>query len=366
MSLSIFDVAIAFGDRRVLQGETLHVPTASILAVVGASGSGKTTLLRVVAGLERPDHGRIEIDGDDVTDWPTHRRRVGLVFQDNQLFPHLNVADNVAFGLRTAGWARHDVEHRVAELLDAVGLADRGDQSIDTLSGGEAKRVALARTLAPMPRVVLLDEPFAGLDDDRRLHLAGVVRQMLHTSNTTALLVSHDPSDVATVADGIHRLGSRESVTVVSVPVATIRPLRREVLRAGMTNQSVEFDGDEEPDTFHLAAFDPSGRVLATSTWLRRDHPRSTGPRTYQLRGMATTVDQQSRGLGARLIDEGLARLHQRQVDVVWANARDAALDFYRRQNFEVIGDGFVESVTGLPHHVVMRSVVADAGDLSS
>lgn len=366
MSLSVVDVGIAFGDRRVLENESLHVPTGSILAVVGASGSGKTTLLRVVAGLERPDHGRVEIDGEDVTHWPTHRRRVGLVFQDNQLFPHLNVADNVAFGLRTVGWTRHDAEQRVTELLDAVGLSDRGDQSIDTLSGGEAKRVALARTLAPMPRVVLLDEPFAGLDDERRLHLAGVVRAMLHTSRTTALLVSHDPSDVATVADGIHRLGVGESVTVVSVPVETIRPLRREVLRAGMANQSVEFDGDDDPDTFHLAAFDTSGRVLATSTWLRRDHPQSTGPRTYQLRGMATAVDQQSRGLGARLIDEGLIRLRDREIDVVWANARDAALDFYRRQNFDVIGNGFIESVTGLPHHVVMRSVAADAGGLSS
>ncbi len=366
MSLSIIEVGIAFDGRTVLDRESLHVPTGSILAVVGASGSGKTTLLRIVAGLERLDHGRVDIDGEDVTHWPTHRRRVGLVFQDNQLFPHLDVADNVAFGLRTAGWTRHEVARRVAELLDAVGLADRGNQSTSTLSGGEAKRVALARTLAPLPRVVLLDEPFAGLDDERRLHLAGVVRQMLHASETTALLVSHDQSDVTAVADGVHRLGTHQTVTVVSVPVETIRPLRREVLRAGMVDQSVEFDGDNDPDTFHLAAFDPSGRVIATSTWLRRGYPSSPRRAAYQLRGMATAVDQQSRGLGARLIDEGLRRLCDRHIDVVWANARDAALDFYRRLNFEVIGDGFVESVTGLPHHVVMRSVAADAGGLSS
>ena len=366
MSLSIIDVGIAFGERTVLDRESLHVPTGSILAVVGASGSGKTTLLRIVAGLERPDHGRIEIDGDDVTKWPTHRRRVGLVFQDNQLFPHLDVADNVAFGLRTAGWTRPDVTKRVAELLDAVGLSDRRDQSIATLSGGEAKRVALARTLAPMPRIVLLDEPFAGLDDDRRLHLAEVVRHMLQGSGTTALLVSHDRSDVEAVADGIHRLGTHDAITVLSVPVETIRPLRREVLRAGMANQSVEFDGDDDLDTFHLAAFDTTGRVLATSTWLRRDLSSAPGRNAFQLRGMATATDHQSRGLGARLIDEGLTRLETRQVDVVWANARDAALDFYRRMNFQVYGDGFVESVTGLPHHVVMRSMSGRAGDISS
>ena len=366
MSLSVVEIGKAFEDRPVLDQESLYVPTGSILAVVGASGSGKTTLLRIVAGLERPDHGRVEIDGTDVTDWPTHRRRVGLVFQDNQLFPHLNVAENVAFGLRTAGWQRSDLARRVSELLDAVGLSDRADQSIDTLSGGEAKRVALARTLAPMPRVVLLDEPFAGLDDERRLHLAVVVREMLRASGTTALLVSHDPSDVTTVADGVHRLGSTNDVTVLSVPVTTVRPLRREVLRAGMVDQSVDFDGDDDTETMHLAAFDTSGRVIATSTWLRRDLPDRSGRLGFQLRGMATAIDRQSQGLGARLIDEGLVRLRERRAEIVWANARDAALDFYRRQHFAVIGDGFIEPVTGLPHHVVVRSVVDTPTEVNS
>ena len=355
MSLSVRDVSVSFDGRAVLDHESLDVARGSILAVVGPSGSGKTTLLRVIAGLQRPDSGRIVIDGDDVTDWPTHRRRVGLVFQDNQLFPHLDVGDNVAFGLRMLGWSRADIDARVTELLDAVGLADRRDQSVSTLSGGETKRVALARTLAPLPRVVLLDEPFAGLDDERRNTLADDVRRIVHDAGITAILVSHDPTDIATVADRVHRLG--EHVEIREMSVESVRPLRRQVLRAGMANQSVDFDGDDEPGTFHLAAVDRSGRVVATSTWLRRDHSPRPGAIAYQLRGMATAPDQQSRGLGARLVHAGLERLAAEGVDLVWANARDAALAFYQRLDFTVEGDGFVEKVTQLPHHVVVREI---------
>lgn len=355
MSLSVRDVSVSFDGRTVLDHESLDVARGSILAVVGPSGSGKTTLLRVIAGLQRPDSGRIVIDGDDVTTWPTHRRRVGLVFQDNQLFPHLDVGGNVAFGLRMLGWSRADIDARVTELLDAVGLADRRDQSVSTLSGGETKRVALARTLAPLPRVVLLDEPFAGLDDERRTSLADDVRRVVHDAGITAILVSHDPTDIATVADRVHHLG--EHVEIHEMPVESVRPLRRQVLRAGMANQSVDFDGDDEPGTFHLAAVDRSGRVVATSTWLRRDHSARPGAVAYQLRGMATAVDQQSRGLGARLVHAGLERLAAEGVDLVWANARDVALAFYQRLGFTVEGDGFVEKVTQLPHHVVVREI---------
>lgn len=355
MSLSVRRVSVSFDGRRILDRERFDVESGSVMAVLGPSGSGKTTLLRVIAGLQRPDEGRIVIDGEDVTEWPTHRRRVGLVFQDNQLFPHLNVGDNVTFGLRTLGWSKSRIESRVTEMLTAVGLGDRRDQAVSTLSGGEAKRVALARTLAPLPRVILLDEPFAGLDDERRAQLAADVRRMIRDAGVTAILVSHDPTDVSAVADRVHRLG--ENLQITEVPVESIRSLRREVLRAGMANQSVDFDGDDEPGTFHLAAVDPVGHVVATSTWLRREFVGRPGVAAYQLRGMATAVEHQSRGLGARLIEAGFERLAGQDVELVWANARDAALDFYRRLGFTVEGEGFVEKVTQLPHHVVVREV---------
>lgn len=355
MSLQIRDVSVRFDSQLVLDHESLDVSTGEIVAVIGPSGSGKTTLLRVIAGLLRPDGGRVLIDREDVTEWPTHRRRVGLVFQDNQLFPHLDVADNVAFGLRMNRRSRPEIDARVAEVLDAVGLADRSGQSVGTLSGGEAKRVALARTLAPMPRVVLLDEPFAGLDDERRTRLAHDVRETLKRSGVTAILVSHDPTDVKAVADRVHHLA--DGVSIQRMPVESIRPLRREVLRAGMENQSVDFEGDDEATTFHLAALDHAGRIVATSTWLARERAGSPGRVAYQLRGMATAVDFQSRGLGARLVVAGLDVLAERGVEIVWANARDAALDFYRRLGFTVEGEGFIEPVTRLPHHVVVRAV---------
>lgn len=355
MSLSVREISVSFDGRRILDRESFDVAGGSVLAVVGPSGSGKTTLLRVIAGLQRPDSGRIVIDDDDVTDWPTHRRRVGLVFQDNQLFPHLDVGENVAFGLRILGWSKSAITERVTELLAAVGLADRRDQAVSTLSGGETKRVALARTLAPLPRVILLDEPFAGLDDERRTQLAHDVRRMIHDAGVTAILVSHDPTDITTVADHVHHLG--DHVEIREVPVESIRPLRRQVLRAGMANQSVDFDGDDEPSTFHLAAVDSKDRVVATSTWLRRDFGDRPGAVAYQLRGMATATDRQGSGLGTRLVRVGLDRLATEGVDLVWANARDTALDFYRRLDFTVHGEGFVERVTGLPHHLVVLEI---------
>ena len=148
-----------------------------------------------------------------------------------------------------------------------------------------------------------------------------------------------------------------DGVSIQQVPTESIRPLRREVLRAGMENQSVDFEGDDEATTFHLAALDHSGRIVATSTWLARERAGSPGRAAYQLRGMATAVEFQSRGLGARLIVAGLDVLTDRGVEIVWANARDAALDFYRRLGFTVEGEGFIEPVTRLPHHVVVRAV---------
>jgi thiamine transport system ATP-binding protein len=142
----------------------------------------------------------VEVDGIDVTNTPTHRRSIGFVFQDNQLFPHMNVARNVAYGLRVLGWDATRVRERVDELLERVQLGDRRDQDVATLSGGEAKRVALARALAPSPRVLLLDEPFTGLDRTLHEHLATTVDRVLRESGTTAILVSHDPADVEAIA----------------------------------------------------------------------------------------------------------------------------------------------------------------------
>ena len=204
--LAVRDVTVDFGGPAVLDGVSLEVGPGEIVALLGPSGSGKSTLLRVVAGLIAPRTGRVLIDGHDVTDVRTHRRRVGMVFQDEQLFAHLTVADNVAFGLRMAGVARAERRRRATELLVLLGLAGMDERATTTLSGGEAKRVAVARSLAASPAVLLLDEPLTGLDRDLHDRLQTDVADLLRATSTTALWVTHDETEAATVSDRTVRL----------------------------------------------------------------------------------------------------------------------------------------------------------------
>ena len=198
--LTVADVTVRFGDRVVLDGVGLDVGDGELVGLLGPSGSGKSTLLRVIAGIVAPDAGRVVLDGTDVTSLPTHRRKIGMVFQDEQLFPHLDVAANIGFGLRIAGVDKRLRRARVDELLDVVGLGGFGDRRIDGLSGGERKRVALARSLAPSPRLILLDEPLTGLDRELHDRLAEEVRDVLVTTRSTALWVTHDPAEADMVA----------------------------------------------------------------------------------------------------------------------------------------------------------------------
>jgi thiamine transport system ATP-binding protein len=198
--LAVDDVVVQFGERVVLDAVDLQVAAGEIVALLGPSGSGKSTLLRVIAGIVPADSGRVVLDGVDITHTPTHRRSIGMVFQDEQLFPHMDVAGNVGFGLRMAGVDKRVREERVAQLLELVGLAAFGSRRIDGLSGGERKRVALARSLAPQPKLLLLDEPLTGLDRELHDRLAVEVRTILESTNTTAVWVTHDPDEAALAA----------------------------------------------------------------------------------------------------------------------------------------------------------------------
>ena len=206
MSLVIDNISFSYGDRNILRSFTLQVPTGSTTAVVGPSGSGKSTLLRIIAGLLKPTTGTIILNSQDISHVPTHLRSVGMVFQDNQLFPHLNVYDNVAFGLRMAKVDKRVIAERCQGLLDLVGLTEAAKQSVSTLSGGEAKRVALARALAPSPQVLLLDEPLTGLDNQLHDRLAQDLQRILHATSTTALLVTHLIPEAEVISDVIHHL----------------------------------------------------------------------------------------------------------------------------------------------------------------
>ena len=209
--LDVREVTVSFdrapGSPPLLDRVSLHVDRAEVLALLGPSGSGKSTLLRVIAGLQSVESGQVFLEGKDITDVPTHRRSVGMVFQDNQLFPHRNVADNIAFGLRMRRVQRRERDARVDELLALVGLTGFGERSVGRLSGGEAKRVALARALAPTPAVLLLDEPLTGLDRALHTELAGELAGALRATGTTAVLVTHDHDEAALIADRTVHLG---------------------------------------------------------------------------------------------------------------------------------------------------------------
>ncbi len=201
--LDVDHVTVSFGDRVVLDDLQLSVGDREIVGLLGSSGSGKSTLLRVIAGLVTPDRGTLSLNGQVINGVPTHLREVGMVFQDEQLFPHRTVAQNIEFGLRMRGLGRAQRAVRVAELLTLVGLPEFAHRRVTDLSGGEAKRVALARTLAPSPRVVLLDEPLTGLDRDLHDELASEVAQLLRTAGATAVWVTHDRAEAAAVADRV-------------------------------------------------------------------------------------------------------------------------------------------------------------------
>jgi thiamine transport system ATP-binding protein len=198
--LTVDDVTVRFGERLVLDAVDLAVAAGEVVALLGPSGSGKSTLLRVIAGIVPADAGRVVLDNVEITHMPTHRRSVGMVFQDEQLFPHMDVAGNVGFGLRMAGVDKRARSERVAALLDVVGLGGFGGRRIGGLSGGERKRVALARSLAPRPKLLLLDEPLTGLDRELHDRLAVEVRAILDAQGTTAIWVTHDAGEAAAVA----------------------------------------------------------------------------------------------------------------------------------------------------------------------
>ncbi|GHG55324.1 ABC transporter ATP-binding protein [Streptomyces griseocarneus] len=201
--LRLEGVTVRFGERAALDAVDLEVAEHEIVCVLGPSGSGKSTLLRVVAGLQRADAGRVLLAGRDQGGVPTHRRGVGLMFQDHQLFPQRDVGGNVAFGLRMRGTGRAETERRVGELLDLVGLPGARKRPVGALSGGEQQRVALARALAPEPRLLMLDEPLGQLDRSLRERLVVELRALFDRLGTTVLAVTHDQGEAFALADRV-------------------------------------------------------------------------------------------------------------------------------------------------------------------
>ncbi len=201
--LSVENLSKHYGQLPAVDGVSLALERGRILALLGPSGSGKTTTLRLLAGFETPEAGRIVVDGEDVTRFTPVERRFGMVFQHYALFPHLNVGENVAFGLEAQGVAGVELGRRVTASLDLVDLGGFERRRVAELSGGQQQRVALARALAPEPRVLLLDEPLSNLDPTLRERTRRELRQVIHRIGITTVLVTHEQEEAFDLGDQV-------------------------------------------------------------------------------------------------------------------------------------------------------------------
>ncbi|MBT4516013.1 MAG: ABC transporter ATP-binding protein, partial [Chloroflexi bacterium] len=201
--LELSDVYNSYGDTLVIDGVSLSADRGELVCLLGPSGCGKTTLLRLISGLEKLDSGTISFDGTDLDGVPPSARGFGLMFQDLALFPHMDVRGNVGFGLRMQRLSNDAISDRVDEMLNLVGLSSYGKRKIHELSGGERQRVALARSLAPAPKLLMLDEPLASLDRVLRESLQIQVRSILKEVGVTAIYVTHDKDEAFAIADTI-------------------------------------------------------------------------------------------------------------------------------------------------------------------
>ena len=197
------NLVVTYESTPVLQNLSIYIGAGEIVALTGPSGSGKTTLLRCIAGLEVVESGTILLSGEEITSKPAHLRRIGLVFQDNQLFPHLNVAKNISYSLMIQGTKQKLMDEKVAEVLELVGLTHLSQREVFKLSGGEAKRIAVARALVAQPKVLLLDEPLNGLDKEVHARLLADLGTLLRLRGTTTLHVTHDQDEANAIADRV-------------------------------------------------------------------------------------------------------------------------------------------------------------------
>jgi spermidine/putrescine transport system ATP-binding protein len=201
--LELRDIVKSYEGKPLLRDISFSVSQGETICLLGASGSGKSTILRIISGLEFPESGHILFNNLDLAQTPPHLRDFGLVFQDYGLFPHLNVFDNIAFGLKMRNLPADQISLRVAALLEQVNLTGFADRKVTDLSGGEQQRVALARALAPQPRLLMFDEPLGALDRSLKEDLLNELRGILHQTKIPAIYVTHDQEEAFAIADRI-------------------------------------------------------------------------------------------------------------------------------------------------------------------
>lgn len=248
MGLRVRDLKMSIGTEQILRGVSFDVADGEFVSLLGASGAGKSTVLKVVSGILFPDSGSVEIGGQVVDEVPAHRRQTAVVFQDVRLFPNMTIEENVAFPLKMRRVARKERLERARELLGLVHLEELGKRRIDEVSGGQQQRAALARALAAQPKVLLLDEPFSGLDESLRGEMRNLVADLHRILGTTTLLVTHDASEALMMSDRIVYLRRGEVVQVASPHDLYERPATSEV--ASCFGDCTTFHGAIEAGVF--------------------------------------------------------------------------------------------------------------------
>lgn len=203
VNLSVKDLTKEFAGTRAVDSINFSVPAGSLFTLLGPSGCGKTTTLRMIAGLESPSSGRIYFDNEDFTNFPPHRREIGMVFQSYALFPHMSVFENVAYGLRVRNMKKTEIRERVEKATDLVGLSHTLDRKPSQLSGGQQQRIALARALVYDPKILLLDEPLSNLDAKLRVYMREEIRKIQKKAGITTIYVTHDQEEALSISDMI-------------------------------------------------------------------------------------------------------------------------------------------------------------------
>ena len=276
--LQLKNIDKSFGTKQVAQNISLSVEGGGVLAVLGKSGCGKSTLLKIIAGLTPADGGEVWLNGRDITLMPSEKRNISLMFQDYALFPHLNAWQNAAFGLKMRKVPRKEAEQRARQALDEVGLGGEAERSVDSLSGGEQQRLALARALVTQPDLLLLDEAFSSLDTHLRRHLRTLTAERIRSQNIPAILVTHSAEEACTMADTIAIMHEGRILQHGTPETLIHRPVNAQAaLLLGLANTD-----DTRYIPQHAIRFDPDGtsvRIseavpLAEGTRLTLAHPQ--------------------------------------------------------------------------------------------
>ena len=276
--LQLKNINKRFGSKTVAQDINLNVEAGEILAVLGRSGCGKSTLLKTIVGLVRPDSGEVWLNGDNITDMPSEKRNISLMFQDYALLPHLTALDNVGFGLKMRRLPKAEIEEQSMQALRDIGLEHEAQRKPESLSGGEQQRLALARALITRPSLLLLDEAFSSLDTHLRHHLRTLTAKRIRSQNIPAILVTHSAEEACTMADTIAIMHEGRILQHGTPETLIRRPVNAQAaLLLGLANT-----GDTRYIPQHAIRFDPNGTAvriseavpLAEGTRLTLVHPQ--------------------------------------------------------------------------------------------